>query len=81
MELSAIFCDNLILSSLTTTSRIKGKSCADCGNYTTRARGFIAERKISAKVTPVDITIPDPEDITPERIKHVWRHNIKRGRD
>ena len=38
VELSAIFCDNLILSGLTTTSRIKGKSCADCGN-TQQGRG------------------------------------------
>ena len=40
VELSAIFCDNLILSGLTTTSRTKGKNCADCGKYTTRARAF-----------------------------------------
>ena len=56
VELSAIFCDNLILSGLTTTSKTNGKNCADCGTYTTSAQEFVAERKISAKIKPVDIT-------------------------
>jgi len=69
VELSAIFCDNLILSGLTTTSRTRGEMCEDCGKYTIRAWEFVAERKICAKIKPVDITTPDPEDITPDRIR------------
>jgi hypothetical protein len=75
VELSATFCDNLVLSGLTTTSRTSRENCADCGRYTTRARECVAERKISAKAKPVDITTPDPEDIAPGRIR-MYRNTI-----
>jgi hypothetical protein len=79
LELSGIFCDNFILSGLTLTDRIKGKNCLDCGIYTTRTREFVRERQISARVKPVDITNPDAEDLTTERIKHYQDYNLKGG--
>ena len=64
IELSAIFCDNLILSGLTTTGRIKGTNCADCGQYATHAREFYKARDLHTRIKPVDITNPETEDIT-----------------
>jgi hypothetical protein len=81
-ELSVFFfCDNLILSGLTTTSRLTCKNCKDCGSYTTRARAYYKERELHTTIKPVDITDPEPEDITPERI-NIYRETIlKRGRN
>jgi hypothetical protein len=77
-ELSGIFCDNLILSGLTTTSRLTGKNCKDCGSYTTRAREYYKERELHTTIKPVDITDPEPEDITTERI-NIYRETILKG--
>jgi len=78
VELSGIFCDNLILSGLTTTSRIKGKNCADCGEYTKGARDYYAERELKTYIKPVGIGDTEPEDITEERI-NIYKNVILKG--
>ena len=66
VELSAIFCDNFIISGLTTTSRTKGKECADFKTYADSVRQWLEQREIVAEpqkaVKPVGQETPSDDD-------------------
>ena len=79
-ELSGIFCDNLILSGLTTTGIIKNKKCEDCGQYTTHAREFYKMRELNTRIKPVDIATLENGDLTPER-EQTYKNVILKGQE
>lgn len=79
-ELSGIFCDNLILSGLTTTARVKGKNCKDCGQYTTHAREFYNLRELHTRIKPVGIATLEAGDLTPER-ENIYKTVILKGQE
>jgi hypothetical protein len=67
-----------VLSGLTTTGRIRGKKCEDCGHYTVHAREYYKMRELHTSIKPTDITELEHGDLTPER-ENIYRDLILKG--